>query len=256
MAKPKFDRPTAPATPGGRQTIDRLEQVRVLAHPLRLRLLEIFGEGPLTTMQAAARLDLPATRLYHHVAALERVGFLRLRETRPNRGTIEKYYEVTGRSIEFDPDQLVGPRARSATVRLATEGAAAIALQVLDRAREEVGSALDAMIADPALPDAQKPFVARLMVGVSSEAELRAIQREVTRLVTRIQRMGGSAKEATGRTGRSGKGGAAQEPVVRRAYLTITWVPEIVDGPARKSARRRAGGLSGGRGRRGESQKS
>jgi hypothetical protein len=251
VARPKSDRPPAPATPAGRKTIDRLEQVRVLAHPLRLRLLEIFGESPHTTMQAAARLDLPATRLYHHVAALERVGFLRLRETRPNRGTIEKYYEATGRSIEFDPEQLVAPRARTATVRLATEGAAAIALQVIDRAREEVGTALDAMIADPALSDAQKPLVARLVVGVSSAAELRAVQREVTRLVTRIQRMGESAKEATARTGRSGKGGAAQAPVVRRAALTIAWIPEIADSPARKSARR-TGELSRGRGKRGK----
>src|SRR5262245_21298058 len=71
------------------------QELRALAHPLRLRLLEHFAQGPTTTMQVAAKMGEPPTRLYHHVNALERAGLLKLRSTRPNRGTTEKYYEVT-----------------------------------------------------------------------------------------------------------------------------------------------------------------
>jgi len=71
-----------------------LEQVRALSHPLRLRLLELFKLQPRTAKQAAEVLGEPPTRLYHHVAALERAGLIRLRETRQNRGTTEKYYEA------------------------------------------------------------------------------------------------------------------------------------------------------------------
>src|SRR5258706_7216648 len=66
-------------------------ELRALAHPLRLRLFELFAEAPRTTMQVAVVLGEPPTRLYHHVNALERAGLLRLRGARPNRGAIEKY---------------------------------------------------------------------------------------------------------------------------------------------------------------------
>ena len=67
--------------------IRRLEQVRALAHPLRLRLFEAFARGPKTTKQAAELLGVAPTGLYHHAQALERAGLIRLKETRPNRGT-------------------------------------------------------------------------------------------------------------------------------------------------------------------------
>ena len=85
------------------RSLDRLEQVRILAHPLRLRLLELLAESPCTPKQAAERLGLPPTRLYHHVAALERVGLVRVRETRQNRGTVEKHSEAVARGFGMDP---------------------------------------------------------------------------------------------------------------------------------------------------------
>jgi len=70
------------------------QELRALAHPLRLRLLEEFAGSPRTTMQVAATMGEPPTRLYHHVNALERAGILRLARTRQVRGTTEKYFEV------------------------------------------------------------------------------------------------------------------------------------------------------------------
>src|SRR5437763_15673776 len=66
--------------------ITGMEEVRALSHPLRLRLLELFAERPRTTKQAAEVLGEAPTRLYHHVAALEKAGLVRLRETRRKRG--------------------------------------------------------------------------------------------------------------------------------------------------------------------------
>ncbi len=82
--------------------IDRLEQARIMAHPLRMRLLETFCREPLTTMQAAEMLGLPPTKLYHHVAALERVGLVRLVRTRKKRGTTEKYYQTVAHRFIVD----------------------------------------------------------------------------------------------------------------------------------------------------------
>src|SRR3954468_19970233 len=95
MARPKARRSVgAPLL--GRSVAD----LRALAHPLRLRMMELFAEAPKTTKQVAELLGQPPTRLYHHVAALERAGLLVLKETRPNRGVVEKWYEAVARQMQ------------------------------------------------------------------------------------------------------------------------------------------------------------
>src|SRR5436190_12423163 len=88
--------PRAPRVP-------ELAQMRALAHPLRLRIMELFAERPRTTKQVAELLGQPPTRLYHHVAALDRAGLLRLTETRKKRGTIERWYEAVARTLRTPP---------------------------------------------------------------------------------------------------------------------------------------------------------
>src|SRR6266513_1705753 len=88
-------RPSAGAPALQRSVAD----LRALAHPLRLRMMELFAESPKTTKQVADILGQPPTRLYHHVAALERAGLIHLKETRKNRGTVEKWYESISRTF-------------------------------------------------------------------------------------------------------------------------------------------------------------
>jgi DNA-binding transcriptional ArsR family regulator len=82
-------------------TLTTLDQVKVLADPLRIRILEAFGEER-TTKQVAELLGEKPTKLYHHVDALEKVGLIKLSRTRPNRGTLEKYYLAVARSFRAD----------------------------------------------------------------------------------------------------------------------------------------------------------
>jgi DNA-binding transcriptional ArsR family regulator len=83
-------------------TLSDLDQVRVLADPLRIRILEELCTEERTTKQVAQRLGEKPTKLYHHVDALERVGLIRLARTRPNRGTIEKYYLAVAQQFRAD----------------------------------------------------------------------------------------------------------------------------------------------------------
>jgi len=90
------------------KTLTDLEQIRTLADPLRLRMLEAFGDER-TTKQVADLLGEKPTRLYHHVDALERVGLIRLTRTARKRGTTEKYYRAVAESFRaelglFSPD--------------------------------------------------------------------------------------------------------------------------------------------------------
>src|SRR5437868_6579419 len=131
-------------------------ELRALAHPLRIRILEMFAEQPRTTMQIAAVLGQPPTRLYHHVNALEKAGLLRVKETRANRGTIEKYYEPA--AVGFASTG-ADRSARSRSAR------AALATAALDQSRAEVAAALSRELRT-------KPLVARLgVVGKTARIE-------------------------------------------------------------------------------------
>ena len=197
--------------------VDRLEQLRALAHPLRLRLLEVFALGPSTTKQAAERLGLPPTRLYHHVYALERAGLLRLRETRPVRGATEKYFEAVRRGFAVSQGLLARTTGRGSPV-------SAMAEQVVDGLREDlhVGMPLT-----HALPEELKPLLARLIVHADA-AGIRRIRRELVALLRQRPR-GGDAAQAT-----------------HRYTLTLALLPAPLDAaaaasPARPRPRRRAG---------------
>ena len=105
--------------------------LRALAHPLRLRMMELFAESPKTTKQVAELLGQPPTRLYHHVAALERAGLLVLKETRQNRGAVEKWYEGVSRQFQGTGAKGRPPAASRAARR-------AVAATVLEQTKQEL----------------------------------------------------------------------------------------------------------------------
>lgn len=149
-----------------------LEQLRALSHPLRVQLLELFGECPRTTKQAAEALGESPTKLYHHVAALERAGLVRLRETRQNRGTTEKYFELT-------QSQLL---AKTDAATLQDEAAqAAIGFVLFDQAREELMRALSS---------SSKPRSVVAVRGILqlSRSEAKQLRKELVALVQRASK--------------------------------------------------------------------
>lgn len=83
------------------------DEIRALAHPLRLRILRVTLDQPLTNRQIAERLGRdPGTTLYH-VRTLVRGGFLAPEEVRQGRrGALERPYRATGKSwhIRVPPD--------------------------------------------------------------------------------------------------------------------------------------------------------
>jgi DNA-binding transcriptional ArsR family regulator len=79
-----------------------LDQVKVLANPLRLRILEAFSQKAMTTKQLAKELGGNPTRLYHHVDALLQAGLIHLVRTQQNRGTTEKYFNAIAKEFIVD----------------------------------------------------------------------------------------------------------------------------------------------------------
>jgi DNA-binding transcriptional ArsR family regulator len=73
--------------------------MRALGHPLRLRILRLTLEQPMTNKQLAERLGRDPGTVLHHVRTLVRNGFLAPEAERAGRrGTTERPYRSTGKS--------------------------------------------------------------------------------------------------------------------------------------------------------------
>ena len=100
-------------------TIGNLETLRMLADPLRMRVMSAFADRPdtpVTVKQLAAQLDVRPTRLYYHVNLLEEHGLIRVASSRVVSGIIEKSYVPAARSITIDRELLkVSAAGREAT---------------------------------------------------------------------------------------------------------------------------------------------
>lgn len=90
-----------------------IEDLKVLAHPVRWRILRLCLDRSLTNQQIAERVSLaPATTL-RHVRALAKAGFLAAEPVRSGeRGALERPYRATGRTwglaaVDLDQPELV-----------------------------------------------------------------------------------------------------------------------------------------------------
>ena len=226
---------TAKTAAGGRRGAPPLGEsvaaLRALAHPLRLRLVELFAEAPRTTKQVAELLGEPPTRLYHHVNALERAGLLRLRETRANRGAVEKWYEAGPRWTNTLGAS--GGRSRRISASGATGGgatdtrpAAGLALTLLEQARHEM---LSALASGGAGPPAERPLLVRLFAVGSPKRD--AVRARLHALLADLGNLGEELRGQTDAGARAASTTTADDE--QRWAVTIAFAP--VAAPTGKS---------------------
>ncbi len=87
-------------------TISDLETLKVMTDPLRLQIMEIMMEQPVTVKQLAARLEMEPTKLYYHVNLLEKHGLIVIVKTQVVSGIIEKHYQAAAGSFHVDRNLL------------------------------------------------------------------------------------------------------------------------------------------------------
>lgn len=84
--------------------ISEPEQFKALSDRKRLLILGILVGRQATVSQLADAIgDIPAN-IHHHVKLLERVGLIRLVETREKSGILEKYYRAVARRLSVEQD--------------------------------------------------------------------------------------------------------------------------------------------------------
>lgn len=87
--------------------LDR-EQLRLLADPIRQRVLKLLGDREMSTSELSAALgDDAPTNLYYHVHRLRSAGLIRLVRTEPRRGAVEKYYDAAAKVFTVKPELAV-----------------------------------------------------------------------------------------------------------------------------------------------------
>jgi DNA-binding transcriptional ArsR family regulator len=188
-------------------TLTDLEQVRALAHPLRVRMLGAFATEERTARQVAEILHEKPTRLYHHLKALAAAGLIRKTRTRRNRGTLETYYRAVACSIRADPS-LFSPRGRP-------EASDSIG-RMIDGMLDQTGTELRALLASGSGARGIQEK------GLVSFVEVRAPERDMEKLRASIERLVKGLQDD--RPARAARGGKPAGPD-RRYRLSIVFFP-------------------------------
>jgi DNA-binding transcriptional ArsR family regulator len=168
-------------TPETQMTISDLDLLRVIADPLRLRILELTVEHPRTVKQIAGTVGIPATKLYYHINTLEGSGLLRVAGTRLVSGILEKQYRAAAMSFRFDRSLLsaesaVKDQAREMILKSMTD----LAIDDIDDIRRSIASELIDFSAD-ALPT-HKMYSVRTLARLTA-AQVEAFTQKLHDLV-------------------------------------------------------------------------
>jgi DNA-binding transcriptional ArsR family regulator len=123
-----------------------VETLKVVADPLRLRMLDVLRQGPATVKQLARELDTPLRKLYYHVNLLETNGLIKVVGTRLVSGILEKQYQATAYRLTVDRALL----SRPIEPEPSDEGLDVLLSVVLDQAKSEIRKSVQAGLIDPA----------------------------------------------------------------------------------------------------------
>jgi DNA-binding transcriptional ArsR family regulator len=117
------------------------ETLKLLADPLRIRMLELMRQGQTTAKQLASALQVSQTRLYYHLKLLETRGLITVVETRLVSGIVEKHYRTVGGRLTVDKS-LIGPTLEG------SDALDAYVSIVLDEVKTEINRSIDAGLID------------------------------------------------------------------------------------------------------------
>jgi DNA-binding transcriptional ArsR family regulator len=89
------------------RVIDDLETLRLIAEPTRAAIVELLAE-PRSVTQLAEALDVPRTRLYHHIELLRSKGIVQQVDARRVGPMTERIYRLTAKTFRPSARMLRG----------------------------------------------------------------------------------------------------------------------------------------------------
>lgn len=103
--------------PEQRRELDDLDLMAEVTHPVRGSILRRLKQ-PRTVAQLAELLDVPITRLYHHVNRLADAGLIQVVATRQVAAVTERRYQTVARSFGVSTDLLQSTDKRELSAAL------------------------------------------------------------------------------------------------------------------------------------------
>src|SRR5687768_12287398 len=85
------------------ESIDSLERASALLHPLRMRLLTLAADEPISAMDIAKELRESPQKLNYHLKALEKAGLLKKVREEKKRNLTKAYYQAQAKRLWFSP---------------------------------------------------------------------------------------------------------------------------------------------------------
>jgi DNA-binding transcriptional ArsR family regulator len=89
-------------------TLTRLDQLRALADPLRLRIIQALTQRELSVAELAKQFRVSTPRLYHHIDLMLAAGVIEVTRRVPKRGTEERYLRATAKDYTLDRSLIAG----------------------------------------------------------------------------------------------------------------------------------------------------
>lgn len=199
----------------GVRVIRDLETLKLVSDPLRLRLLEIAREEPVTAKEMASRVGVSQTRLYYHIKLLEEHGLLEIASTRLVSGIVEKRYRTTAYRLSVDKT-LIGPSAQG------SDALDTYLSVVLDEVRSEINRSVDAGLIDLEQTGADEIAPRRLVLGRNwarlTPAQVEEFSRRQRELWQFLRDAGASAGDA--------------DPATQLYEVLFAFYPTLSAGPA------------------------
>jgi DNA-binding transcriptional ArsR family regulator len=115
--------------------IDDVDTLKLIAEPTRAALIELLTE-PRTVTQLAQALDVPRTRLYHHIELLQARGLVEQVDERAVRALTERVYALAAKVIR--------PSARLLRSKDTGERLAALLTLLFDTTKADLHRAVSA----------------------------------------------------------------------------------------------------------------
>jgi len=170
-------------TPLPTLVVRRVEDLRLLANPTKLRIFEALRDAPSSPLQLARRFGQKPTALYHHFARLEKAGLIEVAETRQRRGAVERLYRPAVSRVVVDR-----ALARGARKSRSVDAVLAAASTIFRVTAEDTQTAA----LDPTRPlaDASRSEIATTVARVTP-AQARTLVRKVRSLLELARRYDG-----------------------------------------------------------------
>jgi DNA-binding transcriptional ArsR family regulator len=150
--------------------LDSPEQLRAIADPLRMRIVERLVGKPMTLTQLGGDLGQTTAKMHYHVHEMERAGLVKLVEKRERGGVLEKYYRAVAKNF------LVSDLLRFSN-------ASEIAAPVNDLLAQMIEGVSQVFVRRAAHPDTPEPLALSSYVLRLTQEDVQQLRQQIKALV-------------------------------------------------------------------------